>query len=689
MHTTRRTERRDRASATAALGLSILLAASCLAAAAEATIVPFFNPVNASAFTSLVQLPEGRLNTDVVISTCTGLVGNRVNAWDGLYEIPPAIPTPGETNNATLVFGDELFENSVRGITFDGSRLIALISNAYIVRFQWDTNTNTLTLNTPVASSVLPSNPSFTGPLSFPSEACTSCISILGGGLPIIMSPFEAWAVLCATPPGLGQPCSGEVVLGPRVMNILHTGTNRCPDPSPTSFVPTNTNSDAINFQTGQTFGGASPQTVCLHDIMYVARRINPLDGTYRLFFQMADQRFLFEAKGFLNSGNAISLLRLSTKLIKPTPAYDARRLSAIHTCDYYIWPDVGSTDLFAINTGTSPPPVPYRITAVTTGLPLSPTHSGWLSAFGAGNSLYVSSAENDGKLLRINGAALEAAMDAEVLQFPDACANGGPCNISGGHTCVSVQGVAQCQCGPTEDSRPFGCVDLDECALGIHTCTAPASRCINTVPGFTCGCGDGFHSATMLPPCVPNNNCDPPRLRCVPPGVCSDTPVGFECVCPAPYVNDRGVCVRATADISVTLSAGTIDAAAVGTESVAIAIQSDGSPRTTPFVIEASTGNLVRSLFIDFQGAPLDITGLPVGTPLFSITGNLNAVTVRNLHIASPNDVSLFNVFNTTAIIGVIGSAISAPTSTGFFPTQAAGVFLPDTTVQFSAQTF
>ena len=64
------------------------------------------------------------------------------------------------------------------------------------------------------------------------------------------------------------------------------------------------------------------------------------------------------------------------------------------------------------------------------------------------------------------------------------ACPEGPPCNSKG----------TQCSCDPgfSYDSSSQRCVDVDECAAGIHGCDANAA-CTNTPGSWTCACKSGW----------------------------------------------------------------------------------------------------------------------------------------------------------------------------------------------------
>jgi len=52
------------------------------------------------------------------------------------------------------------------------------------------------------------------------------------------------------------------------------------------------------------------------------------------------------------------------------------------------------------------------------------------------------------------------------------------------------MSGVAAGPSGETTTTLSPLCTDMDECALGVHTCE---QRCVNTVGSFDCSCEAGY----------------------------------------------------------------------------------------------------------------------------------------------------------------------------------------------------
>lgn len=86
-----------------------------------------------------------------------------------------------------------------------------------------------------------------------------------------------------------------------------------------------------------------------------------------------------------------------------------------------------------------------------------------------------------------------EPNMDCIDLEgtYACACSRGYACDQATVDTCA-MQSLdrAVCHCPAGLSGPPPLCADLDECALGVHTCE---HRCVNTVGSFDCACNAGY----------------------------------------------------------------------------------------------------------------------------------------------------------------------------------------------------
>ncbi|XP_067393227.1 cartilage acidic protein 1 [Emydura macquarii macquarii] len=114
-----------------------------------------------------------------------------------------------------------------------------------------------------------------------------------------------------------------------------------------------------------------------------------------------------------------------------------------------------------------------------------------------------------------------------ECAESPFACPREKPVciNTYGGFRCRSKR---RCSRGfePSEDST--ACVDVDECARGLHGCS---QLCTNTQGGFACRCHPGFHPAThAASQCLDVDECQEQPGLCD--HVCHNEPGSFRCHC-------------------------------------------------------------------------------------------------------------------------------------------------------------
>eukprot|EP00795_Rhopilema_esculentum_P005941 gene5941-11289_t len=109
-----------------------------------------------------------------------------------------------------------------------------------------------------------------------------------------------------------------------------------------------------------------------------------------------------------------------------------------------------------------------------------------------------------------------------------DECASGDKGGCHKDARCVNTVGSFQCQCKPGYEGNGKECQDLDECKLGLSTCSLDAD-CTNTLGSFTCQCKAGFSGDGRT--CVDINECVEDKTLCKY-GQCSNTIGGYECSC-------------------------------------------------------------------------------------------------------------------------------------------------------------
>lgn len=654
---------------TALFFLVFLLPALC-----DARGTRYLPNIDISTFASAVQLavdpqnPTEFLDTDVFVGTCTRFVASRTGVWDGAFQIPLA---QGANQVAQLITitGDSHFDKPVSGMTFDGLHISVLFGNALLVRYAWNAAANALVQ---AAALVLPTGTSaaLPTPLTFPSEACTVCAPVTGGVLPVIIGRYTAWPIIQST---MG---SGDMTLGTRILNIAGPIDSPCSLPA---LPPT---------PVGYSF--PSPHATCVRDIMHTARFVNTVDGQYRLFFQMSGQSYLYEATGNVGTAQPIDQLKIIATLAHPTGEYDSRRLVGIHTCKYYIWPDDRSADLFAINTGVQPLDIPFRLVALATQLPHGLGLQSSLAAFGAGSDLYLSGVTNNGFIVRLDGTSVAAALDGLVPAYVNECTiNNGGCVASGGHVCVPDEfGVASCVCPAGQDSRPFGCVDLDECALDFHTCQAPSTTCVNRAGGYDCRCAVGYSSQTMLAPCERADVCGSEQNQCEPPSVCSTTQTGIECLCPQGMVLQANTrCIPTIFDANIGWT-GTPDITGLSSGSSNPAITINALPNqalTSTLTLTINPNSPVSRLYLSFVGSPLTLSAsFPANTPLLRITGPVDLILFNGLRLTATttNTLTLFASDNGVSTLVVTDAIISLPAGSLLVDPPPARIWLSETTI-------
>ena len=82
---------------------------------------------------------------------------------------------------------------------------------------------------------------------------------------------------------------------------------------------------------------------------------------------------------------------------------------------------------------------------------------------------------------------------------------------------CSNSVGSYDCTCksGYTGDGR--NCTDVDECALGTHTCDTQVSGCVNEEGTFTCECVEGYFGPNSQDgsTCNDVDECNPEEFFC------------------------------------------------------------------------------------------------------------------------------------------------------------------------------
>lgn len=565
---------------------------------------------------SLIALPGGLNSKDAIISPCTGIMVNRGTAaspWTTAYRIPPEA---GATV-AEIVSGDALFTTAATaGITFDGQYMV-VINGATIARFTVDAEANSiLALD---AGLTLPTDGSLGTPLFFPSEACTTCTAssrigyTYGTDTPLLMSRNTAWALYVTE--------AGDLAIGGKVLNV-NGNSPTCTVPSP----PHGTNPIGWSLATQTT----PAHYVCVKDIMYAARKVNQVDTSYDMFIQMSGMPYVYHIVGDISTVDDASIdrsirsIQIVAKLFAPTPGYDVVRTTAVHTCSYYIWPDHLTTDIFALDVtfaSTTPFGMPFRIKAV------AGSQQPWRSVFGNDGKLYATS-EDATTVTRIDGNALVArlntAAEAGILYENGCLASNNGCNPLF-HTCTpGPYGDPVCRCpSALQDATPTGCVDLNECAHGLHNCGSDGTKvCVNengmtSDVGFHCDCApnhnpNGNGGCVLEPPCANDPS------ACVAPTVCNPTAasVAESCVCQIGWTRTEGRCVPPLTSVFTGSDGAITTVAPIGdTLAVSIDVSSAASGGATALTLTLP-GGTTPVLLVSFAAAagtvalPLIISG-------------------------------------------------------------------------------
>ncbi len=94
------------------------------------------------------------------------------------------------------------------------------------------------------------------------------------------------------------------------------------------------------------------------------------------------------------------------------------------------------------------------------------------------------------------------------------------------------------CGCPPGYEFDGVGCVDIDECAMGITTCDINAT-CDNTAGSYSCTCNAGYEGNGEF--CNDVDECV--NEPCGPNSICTNTSGGFSCDCEPGYELINGQC--------------------------------------------------------------------------------------------------------------------------------------------------
>ncbi len=98
--------------------------------------------------------------------------------------------------------------------------------------------------------------------------------------------------------------------------------------------------------------------------------------------------------------------------------------------------------------------------------------------------------------------------------------------------------GASPDSCGAGLVDRGEGCVDVDECAVGTHTCD-PEAACVNEPGAYRCLCPAGFSGRD----CDNIDECAEGLDDCDPIATCIDTEGAYRCRCPEGSIGDGVVC--------------------------------------------------------------------------------------------------------------------------------------------------